>query len=99
MTSARTDLAKWLLEQAADADVPIAFEIAGLETDFQQGDPVLYTMPNGKPIPATVEQVEFDSQIGAAGAWLAFIRSERPAFTLTVWARVDDLIQIEAVQA
>ncbi|MBZ0284460.1 MAG: hypothetical protein K8L97_27215 [Anaerolineae bacterium] len=99
MTTARTDLARWLLEQATEANVPIAFEIAGLETDFQQGDPVLYTLPNGKQIPATVEQVAFDSHIGEAGAWLAFIRSERPAFTLTVWTPTDRLIRIEAVQA
>lgn len=82
--TARTPLADWLLKQAAAAEVPITFEMVGLEADVEEGDHVLYAMPNNRRVPAVVKQVEFDSHIGA---WTALIEGERDAFTLYVWVR------------
>lgn len=89
---ARTPLADWLLKQAAAAEVPITFEMVGLEADVEEGDHVLYAMPNNRRIPAVVRQVEFDSHIGA---WKALIESQRPAFSLHVWVRAS-LLEVQS---
>lgn len=95
---AHSTLGQDYYQDAFGADVPLAFEAAGIETDFIEGDMVEHTMPSGLKVVGTVKWVKFEESFGLCGSWQAFIGYERNGFTMTAYVGFDSLDLVEAVQ-